>query len=312
MKAITIAVAILLFYTITVSADSITNHYYKLTGYPDGMERTNSPSLSPASNITVEAWVRPDSGTNWHVVCANRIYEYSLPYNSYFLGAHPEDQQKTNRWVFGVATSDSIPSFVNALDTEFIVAHRWTHIAGTYDGTTVRLYVDGNLRSETPCTGAIVYAPHLFKIGFAVPDITQSMQGCIEDVRVWQITRSACEIKRNMYTRLTGAEPGLVAYYPFDNADGTDFTTNANHLAVYGGTFPTDTDVVTNVIYSAIEVAFPSGTPLTSYQLQYSTDLLPTNWINISTPVPGSGDEKSLFDGPRTDPKRFYRVISTY
>ena len=57
-------------------------------------------------------------------------------------------------------------------------------------------------------------------------------QGKIDEMRVWNVFRTGADIKANMNVMLKGNEPGLIAYYKFDEgmgttiADSTGDTTN--------------------------------------------------------------------------------------
>lgn len=69
---------------------------------------------------------------------------------------------------------------------------------------------------------------------------TNFWNGLLDDVRVWNTTRSAADIFDNLDVSLTGGEAGLAAYYQFNNAY-TDATANANTLTASGTpTFSTD------------------------------------------------------------------------
>jgi hypothetical protein len=59
-------------------------------------------------------------------------------------------------------------------------------------------------------------------------------QGRIDEFRVWNVFRTEAEIKANMRVLLKGNEPGLIAYYKFDEGTGTtiaDATGNAMNVA---------------------------------------------------------------------------------
>ena len=47
------------------------------------------------------------------------------------------------------------------------------------------------------------------------------LQGNIAEVRVWDHARSDQQIEQYLPRRLTGAEPGLVGYWPLDEGTGT-------------------------------------------------------------------------------------------
>jgi hypothetical protein len=59
-------------------------------------------------------------------------------------------------------------------------------------------------------------------------------QGKIDEVRVWSVFRTAADIRATMKVMLKGNEPGLVAYYKFDEGTGTtiaDATGDATNVA---------------------------------------------------------------------------------
>ena len=45
-----------------------------------------------------------------------------------------------------------------------------------------------------------------------------------------------------------------------------------------------------------------------SYQLQYNTNLLLTNWINVGSPIPATSSTLTATDASATGPQRFYRL----
>jgi hypothetical protein len=56
--------------------------------------------------------------------------------------------------------------------------------------------------------------------------------GQMDEVRLWSIARSASDIQDGMHHVFTGSEPGLLAYYQFDQSSGTDLpdcSTNGNN-----------------------------------------------------------------------------------
>jgi hypothetical protein len=61
-------------------------------------------------------------------------------------------------------------------------------------------------------------------------------------------------------------------------------------------------------IWTAIELGWISDTNQT-YQVQWSTNLSSSNWVNFGTTIQGNGTTNFLFDTTRTSPQRFYRVI---
>ncbi len=65
-------------------------------------------------------------------------------------------------------------------------------------------------------------------------------QGKIDELRVWSVFRTADQIKANMRVHLKGTEPGLVAYYKFDEGSGlatADATQGATNSATNEAAF---------------------------------------------------------------------------
>jgi hypothetical protein len=91
------------------------------------------------------------------------------------------------------------------------------HVAGTYDGTTAKLYVNGNLVNSVTTSGGIYTNTGEFRIG----NDGESMTGQIDEVRLWNVARTQQQIADNRFTELSGTETGLHSYWKFDESSGT-------------------------------------------------------------------------------------------
>ena len=106
----------------------------------------------------------------------------------------------------------------------------WNHAAVTYDGSTWRLYLNGVLDATvTLPPGASPRADSLqhFGIGTAMNSTGVAagyFQGVIDEVRVWNVARSAAEIQANMNLRMTSPVTGLRGRYGL--SEGTGMTTS--------------------------------------------------------------------------------------
>ena len=69
----------------------------------------------------------------------------------------------------------------------------WVHLAGTYDGATMRLYVNGELVGATEAPSVINAAGDM-QIGTWDHIDTTYFDGNIDEVRIWNVARSAEEI----------------------------------------------------------------------------------------------------------------------
>jgi hypothetical protein len=96
---------------------------------------------------------------------------------------------------------------------------RWTHVAGVYDRSSgvMRLYYDGvQVASSTVVTLTVPTSTKPLRIGGTPEDPGAEFPGLIDEVRLWNVARSASEISASMSQALTGGETGLVALYHFD------------------------------------------------------------------------------------------------
>jgi hypothetical protein len=96
---------------------------------------------------------------------------------------------------------------------------QWHHIAGVFDvqGGTMELYVDGVLDQSILPSGTINDTSDPVLLGANSEYLTTRLwNGRIDEVRIWSVARSQAEIMATMWAGLTGSEPGLVAYYRFN------------------------------------------------------------------------------------------------
>lgn len=105
-------------------------------------------------------------------------------------------------------------------------AKKWYHLAFTYDGSNLRLYVDGKLDFVYPhATPGEIFA---FKeISFANSDSRYSLKGKISELRLWSVARSQAEIENNMYI-ISPDTPGLEIYWKCNDNNGTFIKDHTN------------------------------------------------------------------------------------
>ena len=115
----------------------------------------------------------------------------------------------------------------------------WTHLAGTYDGSVIKLFKDGVLVSSLNQTGNVDYDNvslteffiGKFKYMNAGIGGFEYFDGYVSEVRVWNYARSQEEIAGFRSWTLNGDEPGLVSYWKMAEGTGivlTDETDNSN------------------------------------------------------------------------------------
>ena len=186
----------------------------------DLMQIASTPDLEFASNMTIEAWVKPTRGEENPWYGFDILYKYDGTVSIWVAAVdrgvsgityNPRAKIKTTNGEYLVEASDfSMPN------------NKWTHIAVTYDANVVennfKLYVNGNLASQTTASGTLLTnqrAPYV--VGdFSTNSGLQTDIIIVDELRFWNRTLTEDEIRYNMMRFLTGTESGLVAYYNFN------------------------------------------------------------------------------------------------
>ena len=111
-------------------------------------------------------------------------------------------------------------STVHADARRAVPVNRWSHLALTYDGATLRLYVNGSQVSSRATTGTIKRTTDPLWIGGNHP-YGEYFQGLIDQVRVYD--RVLLDVRAEMSTpseRPASRAAGLVAAYALDKGSG--------------------------------------------------------------------------------------------
>jgi hypothetical protein len=116
-----------------------------------------------------------------------------------------------------------------------IPVDRWSHVAATYDGRALRLYVDGREVSRRAVSGALQTPSTPLWIGGNRP-YGEHFEGLIDEVRVYDRALTEAQIRDEMGTPMAPAA-GLVAGYAFDAGSGSvaaDASENRNTGEIFG------------------------------------------------------------------------------
>ena len=148
---------------------------YFFDGINDHISVAHDPILNFADGITVSCWAMP----------------LLLPNTESFIISHGSWQ---NRWKLSVTpdrhirwTVHSMSGAITDLDSEMSLSVDSTyHIAASYDGNYMLLYVDGVLNSFKPFGGAINSTDIGLEIAQMLPDDqTYNFRGVLDDIRIY-------------------------------------------------------------------------------------------------------------------------------
>lgn len=102
----------------------------------------------------------------------------------------------------------------------------WHHVAVVYRGSgNGTIYVDGiDDTNGTNGLGTPSYSTGTLTMGNRSGSSSLSIEGILDEVRIWDDERTQEEVIENMFGVLAGGEGGLVSYYNFDASSGTTLT----------------------------------------------------------------------------------------
>jgi hypothetical protein len=244
-----------------------------------------SPTLAPGSGVTAEAWITYNStlGPGWRFPTIFRM-DPSPNSASYFLRVEA-GQTMANRLLWWVSTPSGNYSISWFYTPGALSA--WTHVAGTYDGSTLRIIVNGAQVAQGVGTGPILNTNGVFRIGSG--DLTvpggETWNGEIDEVRVWPFARSAAAIASTMNMRLDSL-PGEVSTWNLDGDASDSSGTNDGGVLVGTAAFAANTLVQTAVPFSG-SIGFGYGSGCNS------------NALAAVTAVPNVGNGAFGFAGTR-------------
>jgi Concanavalin A-like lectin/glucanases superfamily/Domain of unknown function (DUF1929)/Bacterial Ig domain len=160
-------------------------------GVNDWVTIADTNLLDLTTGMTVEAWIRPSLVTNWRtVVLKERSGGLSYALYSSDMNARP------SAWIR--RSSD-----ISTTATSTLAANTWVHLAMTYDGARLRLYINGVQASSRAVTGAITTSTSPLRLGGnAIWD--EFFGGLIDDVRIYNRALTGAELQTDMVTPVAG------------------------------------------------------------------------------------------------------------
>jgi hypothetical protein len=180
----------------------------------------DSSSLNLTSSMTLEAWVDPSSlsspASGWlaaiakeHLNSSNNIC-YAL-YGGSGTGSGPSGHVLIGSRDYGGALAGS----QLALNT-------WTFLAATYNGSIIKLYVNGTLAASQSASGKIFTTSDPLRIGGDAAG--EMFTGLIDNVRIYNRALTATQITTDMNTPVA---PTVASETPASGASNVATTTTA-------------------------------------------------------------------------------------
>ncbi|MEI7432967.1 MAG: LamG domain-containing protein [Methanomicrobiales archaeon] len=149
-------------------------------GIDSSVRIQGSASEAPENAIAFEAWVNPTEQNTTKII-------QKRDWDGEGIG-----QDKYNGWQGSIYTADKVLHKVNWGGGP-VLLNSWTHLALTYDGASLKLYVNGVLKGETPVTGKLKKTSEDIYIGSDAGG-QKFFKGTIDEAAFYNRSLSAAEI----------------------------------------------------------------------------------------------------------------------
>ncbi|HPE41047.1 MAG TPA: fibronectin type III domain-containing protein, partial [Bacteroidales bacterium] len=227
-------IAFLVFIIFLIKTTSAQNYGLSFTNQNMYAQAPLDPTLELTGPLTLEAWIYPTAWkTNVYQGCI--LNKEGLNFQGYMLRCGANGTLNFN---IGSGTQwKELNSSTGAL-----TLNTWQHVAGVFDGTTLKIYVNGaQVGSTLSYTGSVATNLTIpLEVGRSNYYPDRNFLGRIDEVRIWNTALSSTDIAAYYNATLTASHPNysaLVAYYEMDNFNtDTDSDGNLDFTATVGPT----------------------------------------------------------------------------
>lgn len=280
----------LLFFSFIFSIQA-QNSALKFDGQEESLTVTHNDAYNIGDGFTIEAWIFAE---NWR----DASWQGSIV---------AKDNQAPDRGFAFRCGDNGVLSFVMSVDNvweeafsaQIMNANQWHHVATVVNDGTITLFIDGQEVASSSYTGTPVNGTDLnLTIGGSSGFGGRIFDGALDEVRIWDVARTQQEIADNSTVDLSGAEPGLIAYYPMNEGSGLvagDKSGTANNAGlnqmddsnwVEGYSLP-DFDISVQDVYG-IDVVNMIDRPIKLKVDIQNTGTMPISNIDLAVEVDGN------------------------
>ena len=145
----------------------------------------DDPLLSVPDGITIDCWVKSDVPEQHNRWLVNRVQGGGIEtgYRLGMLEGKPCFEVPQTAWSHHLTAPEPLP------------LGRWVYLAGTFDGQTMRLYVDGAEVAALERPGPVKRSHFDLMIGGFAPRTRAHFQGHLDEVRLFSRALAAAEIR---------------------------------------------------------------------------------------------------------------------
>ena len=236
------------------------------------------------NQITIAGWMKADQ------------FKSGFPFISSFMGIEQGGTNSAFLRLGDATLANNKFQFILSINgtqakldgNQGLLTNQWYHVAATYDGSQMRIYINGILDASTSMSGAFS-ANGLFEIGRNYAN-SRILDGQLDELTVWSTALSQATIREWMCKKINNTHPdyaNLLAYWRLDEGSGgtsIDLSGNSNAATLAGS--PT----------WALSGAYIGDESVNSYSAPYNLSLAHPDGDSIEiTSVTGTPDGLHLF-----------------
>ena len=215
-----ISIALLSLCSSLVAAQSGSKTCLQFDGKDDYVEISDHSSLNLTTDVSVEAWIKPAS------------FGKKPSDNSIFCKLNWENGRDRgyalrcggNGQLSFVIGASGGGGWKEAVSGAVLKTNNWYHVVGSFDGDTIRLYINGFQVAKKAYSGSIWSTSGKdARIGDLSYGGGRRFHGSIDEVRVWNKALNRDTIRTWMCRKLTTIHPNnkaLVGYWQFNEGKG--------------------------------------------------------------------------------------------
>ena len=216
---------------------------FKFDGNNDHVRIPNQPNLRFTNAVTFEGWVYPTNTSYYGDILSKWDAVGGYNQKSFDCSLYPGGQFYI---LVSPGGADAGATFV--LSTNAVPVNTWTHIAGTYDGSNLKIYLNGVLDGEGVYANGIFPGTNSLGIGAATGgaspgSMVTPFPGMIDEPTLYARALGASEIQAIYNAGAAGkhnpncitAPTNIVAWWPGDG-NGYDLA-RTNFATVSGATY---------------------------------------------------------------------------
>jgi len=219
--------------------DGMVGSAFRLDGADGRVRIPDRPDLKPNQAMTINAWVKATPTGTAQSLVGKFDHNSGSPGNpaddSYELGLTSSGGLT---WRVETVAAGAVDDNILTVSSVHLLDDTYHHIAATYDGVSMALYLDGLLAGSQSANGTIAYIGTAMMLGASFDNGAPSffLNGSLDEIEIFNRALSAAEIQSIFLAGIAGTcRPGIPTVTAVGPASGgTDVALNQSLSATFG------------------------------------------------------------------------------